>query len=356
MSLASDDIWQKFDLAKSEFIKMEQEEMNTVTNNIYQMMKPTKSTDSLVPDIDMLAFPSNLDVDINMDGGIDMDFDSLLEDILGFQDKPLRHDCMWSGDMSTNEEKSLMLLNTNSEPKNKPDIAPSTNMNLGSITKDLDCFDTPLSSETSDLDETSSDIDGEVEVGTINSRLQGSRDTLKSNQDITYSDHCYIATSKRDIIKTREESSDDDDSNSSQHINPSNTFRIPNHPVRVSPIHTKPVNKPKFKFHMKFNSTSLQSSRSLLRRPRLQYPRQNGFKLPVLPNTSKTIQVSCNLSPKFSHLFLVRGVKWFIFIISFLAFESFGGSKVFLLKLHFHLFSPPLPQPGFAFFLSCIKN
>ena len=303
MSLASDDIWQKFDLAKSEFIKMEQEEMNTVTNNIYQMMKHTKSTDSLVPDIDMLAFPSNLDVDINMDGGIDMDFDSLLEDILGFQDKPLRHDCMWSGDISANEEKSLMLLNTNSEPKNKPDIAPSTSMNLGSLTKDLDCFDTPLSSETSDLDETSSDIDGEVEVGTINSRLQGVRDTLKSNQDITYSDHCYIATSKkRDIIKTREESSDDDDSNSSQHINPSNTFRIPNHPVRVSPIHTKPVNEPKFKFHMKFKSTNLQNSRSLLRRPRLQFPRQIGFKLPVLPQTSKSIQVRSNLS-HFSNFF-----------------------------------------------------
>ena len=291
MSLAGEDIWHKFDLSKSELLKMEPEEIDTMTSSLSQMIKQKKSTDSLVPDIDILSFTNPLDVDINMDGGIDLDFDSLLEDILGFQEEPLRHDCMWSGDISNNLDKSMMLLNQNSEPKNKLDILPSSSMNVASLTKDLDCFDTPLSSETSDLDETSSDIDADVEVGTNICRLQGSEDTRR-NQDYTYSDHCYIATSKKDILTNPEESSDDDEAKTSQNRNSSNTFRIPSYPARVSPVQPRTVIKPKFKFHMTFKSTSLPSSRSLLRRPRIQYARRSGFKPPVIPYTANSIQVS----------------------------------------------------------------
>ena len=51
-----------------------------------------------------------------------------------------------------------------------------SSVNLKLVPQDLSCFDTPLSSETSDLDETSSDLEAEAE--TIKSKVNTIADLM----------------------------------------------------------------------------------------------------------------------------------------------------------------------------------
>lgn len=278
MSLAGDDIWHKFDLSSTADkmeLKMEADDVleSASQTALFQTKGQKKSVvrDSLVPDIvDIFTDSTTLDVDINMDGGIDMDFDSFLDDILSLEERPLLQDCMWSAQVS--EESTtygggdhLLLEQRTAKPRH--DSLPTSSVNLGLGAKDLSCFDTPLSSETSDLDETSSDLETEVEVGA--DRLRCSDTSSRSSpKDFTFSDHCYTASSSQTHTPfpyssyapsptrtsgslTPAESSEEDEVKS--------TFRVPSFPLhrfkRASAPHTpaKP-SQAKFKFQLKFKS------------------------------------------------------------------------------------------------------
>jgi len=164
---------------------------------------------AVVPDIgDILALTNTFDVDINMDGGIDMEFDHFLDDILSTE--PLKHDCMWSGGSQPAAEDLAKKAShtTYGERLLFEHQQTTTSNNRPASAKSLSCFDTPLSSETSDLDETSSDLEAEVDVVGANEagiqlcdRLQPSsseeeEDTglggdIGTRHDFAFSDHCY---------------------------------------------------------------------------------------------------------------------------------------------------------------------
>jgi len=313
MALASEDIWANVDMNSSDNIDLL---LDCVAENSgLRLARSLKDdTDSLVPDIAdiMLGSPGCSLSDI----GIDMDFDNFLDDILRLEEEePLRQDCMWSGqdgEYSTNFGEQL-LRQQKKEAKPRLDTLPTASVDLTDISsKDLSCFDTPLSSETSDLDETSSDLEAEAE-------------TIKSKVDSMFSDHCYTSTSPQhhdrlaaDLLTPNDSSEEDEVKQTkptTKHIKsfqPVNTFRVPSFPtprLQDSSSRSRKPNQAKFKFHMKFkpttNSTktitnsSIKNTSSLTARSLL---RQNSSVLKkkslarssssLIPYSSKSIQVS----------------------------------------------------------------
>jgi hypothetical protein len=231
MALTSEDIWHKFELINSSTTSS-QPAPESNQNLHCQALGPTvlkssamltstatamaartsiskiMDTDCLVvPDIGDILSDTNLDLDINLDGGIDMDFDYLLDDFLSTKE-PLRHDCMWSGE----RDPLLMSLQTGGNYSTKSSCSGNTgeetvvpNLDLAA-SQGLSCFDTPLSSETSDLDETSSDLEGDVYVqrtSCADRLLPSSPDSCgevssssSSSPVHFFSDHSYVATSR----------------------------------------------------------------------------------------------------------------------------------------------------------------
>ena len=364
MALASEDIWQKFDLSCAERLDLSKMDMmetspvdhtlddadlfltdlvgrSVINTTIVGGMPPSSpaaaggkpvtatsaaaapasrlSADTeVVPDIiDILSDSATFDMDINMDdGGIDMDFDNFLDDILRLED-PLRQDCMWSAAESSasSSSSSSPTSPTSSSSSRLDSLLPLTNVSLDVVaSKDMSCFDTPLSSETSDLDETSSDLEAEVEAG-LCARLQPSSPTSSSSssQDFTFADHSYVASaslsrhSSASATPTFTDSSEEEDKPVSP---PPTTFKLPSSfpsstarrnvclvktkPCSTSSSHTKP-SQAKFKFHMKFKQgpATTSSSRSLLRSQRSSAIKRPGAvsKAPLIPYSSKTIQV-----------------------------------------------------------------
>ena len=235
MALASEDIWKNVDMNSSNNIDILVDcvanDSDVLSSSALRLARSLKDdTDSLVPDIaDIMIDSSTLDI------GIDMEFDHFLDDILRLEDEPLRQDCMWSSQEDGEDSSNLgeQMVRQQREAKPRLDTLPTANINMTDLAcKGLSCFDTPLSSETSDLDETSSDLEAEVDVGVETS--------AKTKLDITYSDHCYISTSRNDRLTetlTPTDSSEEDEAKTptqTKHIKSfqsSNTFRIPSFPT-----------------------------------------------------------------------------------------------------------------------------
>ena len=319
MAMASEDIWQKFDLSCAEKLDLPKMDIDMLMETVDRAptRKQAERHEDMVPDIiDILADTNNFDMDINMDGGIDMDFDNFLDDILRFEE-PLRQDCMWSGEPDSKPStvispKQSDTTQTRLSSSRLDSLLPLLNMNLDVASKDMSCFDTPLSSETSDLDETSSDLEAEAELG-LRARLQPdtpSTSSPTSPQGFHFADHSYVASTSSSRQTSTDESlsitdsSEEEDKPSSPP--PSSTFRVPSSRAPSFPNHKRNIClvKPsspstthttaKFKFHMKFKHGPVApSSRSLLRSPRrsqqMQMRRTN--RSPAVPFSSKSIQV-----------------------------------------------------------------
>ena len=250
MAFTSEDIWQKFDLTSNNSSATSQAVISNHCHPFESILKPAAmlsansttavggavnsktatsiskimDTDSLVvPDIGDILSDTNLDLDINLDGGIDMDFDYLLDDFLSTKE-PLRYDCMWSGDrdpmlMTLNNGASNMKVSFpgNGTVASEETVIPcAANLDITAGVQSMSCFDTPLSSETSDLDETSSDLEGDVYIqrtSCADRLLPCSPDSAASDMSSTnsstssspvhfFSDHSYVATARYNTRET----------------------------------------------------------------------------------------------------------------------------------------------------------
>jgi hypothetical protein len=259
MALASEDLWTKFGLALDKrgppladccqpagMFGRDTSSRSLLLVNSRQRLRESavlppaivkdEMPASLVPDIrDLISGGSGssfdhlsggcLDdlADLNMDGGIDMEFDEtflLGPDILLGLDSdetdPLRHDCMWSG-VGGGGSAALKAASATEQPPSGSSCsssyfgdqlllelgesqqlllgcsptAPSCSV-AGPGEEPLSCFGavaTPLRSETSDLEETSSDLEEEV-LSDRTTRAAAERRAAVP----THSDHSYIAT------------------------------------------------------------------------------------------------------------------------------------------------------------------
>ena len=317
MALTSEDIWQKFDLTSNNSTATNSQAVNSNHCHSFEsILKPTAmlsavnstavaaatnsssrtatsiskimDTDSLVvPDIGDILSDTNLDLDINLDGGIDMDFDYLLDDFLSTKE-PLRYDCMWSG------ERDPMLMNLNNGASNmkascpgngtvasEETVIPCSNLDITAGVQSMSCFDTPLSSETSDLDETSSDLEGDVYIqrtSCADRLLPCSPDSAASDMSSTtsstssspvhfFSDHSYVATTRYNCRET---------TYSPTCVAASNHDRMETHDNEIQSSSS-----------VKSKSSSTTRTSSIESTP----GQQNAFRIPAYP-TSKTLYKS----------------------------------------------------------------
>jgi len=236
MAFASEDLWSKFDLSLDKMSSLRatadscwppgrsillvnnggrpgRQRCDTTASSLLAAEATSPLGASLVPDIrDLISGSGDLGggcledlADLNMDGGIDMEFDEslLLGDGLldGDETDPLRHDCMWSGGSGTAVDMrppvaeqqppqpacgsfsssyfgDQLLLELGEGQQLLLGTSPtSTSSNFISNTDAA-----ATRTETSDLEETSSDLEEETAAVRMSSSFPA------------HSDHSYIAT------------------------------------------------------------------------------------------------------------------------------------------------------------------
>ena len=213
--------------------------------------------------------------------------------------EPLRQDCMWSGLGPGEEHKSLSLPGEKEKPQTCATAPDSDSLNS--------VFDTPLQSdfETSDLDESFSDLDTESspssDTDIVSLTPQKVPDNIPDKTSVLldhmYTDHCYIssASAPSTQIMTKKQGSDDHTNKSTKENNKITIKRKPtdtkSNIVRLYQNKTKGSSSgsAKFKFQMKFLSPSLASARGLGRSARR---RRTALKNAFCPAPAITSEVS----------------------------------------------------------------